>query len=210
MKRPLGRNVLAAAFASTFAVAPAVLAAQARTAVLQRAESAYLALRDLKDQIDVTVGRGVDTSVHGVPLGELARQYRSTRPRLVRALVEAGRRPLAAADRRATDVMLATFGRELVESPMHERTRDTSATPCDISTTSAATPTADREALAARLYACFGVAARYVTVGDTVLDRLGILGLLAREPDAVRRRDLFLALRPMWRTVVGDGGAESP
>jgi hypothetical protein len=40
--------------------------------------------------------------------------------------------------------------------------------------------------------------------------RLSVLARLASEPDTARRRELFLALEPLWRLVDGDGGSGSP
>ncbi|MBV1850849.1 hypothetical protein [Catellatospora tritici] len=44
-----------------------------------------------------------------------------------------------------------------------------------------------------------------VHVGGQRLTRLAVLGLLGREPDPHTRRDLFLALRPVWAAIDGDG-----
>jgi hypothetical protein len=48
-----------------------------------------------------------------------------------------------------------------------------------------------------------------VVDGDT-LNRLAILGLLARTDDPGRRERLFRALEPVWRSVNGDNGPDSP
>jgi hypothetical protein len=37
-----------------------------------------------------------------------------------------------------------------------------------------------------------------------------VLGLLPRTDDPARRRELFLALQPLWRSMNGDDGADSP
>jgi hypothetical protein len=204
----LVRSVTTLAAVAAFVAAPSPLDGQDRPTALARAESAYLQLRDLKDQIDVTAGRGVATSAHGLPLRELVRRYARARLRFAKAMTQVGQPSLSAEDRRALDVMSSTYGRELVASPLTAARRDTTVVSCDADSTSPAHET--REALAQRLYKCFGAAARHVTVGDTVLDRLSILGLLSREPDADRRRTLLLALEPMWHTVVGNGGADNP
>jgi hypothetical protein len=46
--------------------------------------------------------------------------------------------------------------------------------------------------------------------GDDTLDRLTVLGALGHADDAARRRELFLSLEPVWRTVNGDGRRASP
>jgi hypothetical protein len=60
------------------------------------------------------------------------------------------------------------------------------------------------------LYGCFGASAKSIRVGDETLDRLTVLGRLSENPDAAQRRALFAALEPLWRTVNGDGGPQSP
>jgi hypothetical protein len=60
------------------------------------------------------------------------------------------------------------------------------------------------------LEAAYTAAADSLTVGGERLSRLAILGRLAREPDPATRRELFLALEPLWHAVDGEGGAHSP
>jgi hypothetical protein len=61
-----------------------------------------------------------------------------------------------------------------------------------------------------------GLTEAYARAGDTLcvdgspIGRLSILGRLATEPDRTRRRELFLALEPLWRAVDGDGLDTSP
>ena len=50
----------------------------------------------------------------------------------------------------------------------------------------------------------------HVVLGADTLDRLSILGALGSTDDAARRRALFLALEPVWRSINGDGGPGSP
>ena len=57
------------------------------------------------------------------------------------------------------------------------------------------------DSLRKRLYACYAWAQSHVVVKDDTLDRLSILGGLGRIDDPVRRRRLFLALDPVWRSV---------
>lgn len=58
--------------------------------------------------------------------------------------------------------------------------------------------------------ACYGAAQERIVVGHDTLDRLTILGRLSREPDPERRRSLFRALTPVWRSVNGDNAPDSP
>ena len=61
-----------------------------------------------------------------------------------------------------------------------------------------------------RTFQRFGEAAGAVQVGSQTLDRLTAQNRLATEPDPDRRRAVFDAMEPIWRTVDGDGGPSSP
>jgi hypothetical protein len=64
--------------------------------------------------------------------------------------------------------------------------------------------------LRSRIYACYGWAQSHVVLDGDTLDRLSIFGALGREDDASRRKRLFLALEPVWRSVNGDNRPDSP
>jgi hypothetical protein len=68
----------------------------------------------------------------------------------------------------------------------------------------------DLARLTARVLACYTQAANTIIVDGDTLNRLAILGRLSRTGDAARRRRLFLALEPVWRSINGDDGATSP
>jgi hypothetical protein len=75
-------------------------------------------------------------------------------------------------------------------------------------------PVRDFEALAQaelsdRIYACFGAAAANIVFRGARLDRLTVLARLATEPDPATRRELFVALQPVWQSMDGDGPATS-
>ena len=70
---------------------------------------------------------------------------------------------------------------------------------------------ADRyDRLVHRLDAAFGRAAASLAFEGEVLTRLQLLARLAGEPDGDRRRALFLALEPLWRSVDGAADDRSP
>ncbi len=69
---------------------------------------------------------------------------------------------------------------------------------------------ARRDSLTAHTFECYGAAARRIVVDGDTLDRLSILGLLGRADDPERRRRLFMALGPVWRSVNGDDAEASP
>ena len=64
--------------------------------------------------------------------------------------------------------------------------------------------------LLVRSMTAFTRAASAIDVGGTTVERLVVLGQLATEPDRATRRQLFLALEPVWRAADGDGGSTSP
>ncbi len=75
----------------------------------------------------------------------------------------------------------------------------------------ALSPDAEAEdGFAKSVYDAFGRAAEAVPFEDETLDRLTILARLAREPDAGRRRRLFMALQPVWASITGNPGEVSP
>lgn len=76
-------------------------------------------------------------------------------------------------------------------------------------------PTAEPEApevaaLRRATYAAYGEAASSIRVGSETIDRLTALARLTTEPDATRRRTIFEAMAPVWRSVDDDGGDASP
>jgi hypothetical protein len=66
------------------------------------------------------------------------------------------------------------------------------------------------DSLRNRLYACYGWTQHHVVVGADTLDRLTVLGAIGRRADPAERRRLFFALEPVWRSVDGNGGRDSP
>ncbi len=66
------------------------------------------------------------------------------------------------------------------------------------------------EPLHQQLEACYGATADALAVRGEVLSRPQVLGRLGTEPDPDVRRNLFLALAPLWRVVNGDDDGGSP
>lgn len=64
--------------------------------------------------------------------------------------------------------------------------------------------------LARRTYDAFRKAAEAIPFDGEVLDRLTIGARLATEPDPARRKLLFYALAPVWASVAGRPGTQSP
>ena len=66
------------------------------------------------------------------------------------------------------------------------------------------------DAFTRSVYEAFGRAAEAIPFEAERLDRLTILARLAAEPDAKRRRSLFMALQPIWASIAGNSGEASP
>ncbi|MGI9076735.1 MAG: hypothetical protein ACR2G6_05305 [Gemmatimonadaceae bacterium] len=180
-----------------------------RTHALAAAESAYYDLRSLKDRIDVTTYRGADRSSRGESIRELLARYAATRPAVVALLAAPVSEMLGTDDRRALAIMRRTLEGELVERLDVSASARTAGPPhCTYSAESLASR--GRDSLSARVYACYGYAARTIVIAGDTLDRLTILGMLGRTDDAERRKLLFHALDPVWRSVNGDNSALSP
>jgi hypothetical protein len=179
---------------------------------LARAESAYADLRDVRDRIEVTTAAGRATSPEGVPLATLARRNNELRRHLSAQLAAVDSAPLPDDDRRA----LATIGRAL-DGGLDEVSEEGTTVavgrgPPDCAYDARAIASAPNglDSLTRRAYACYGWAQHHVTSDGRQIDRLTVLGELARTDDPDRRRRLFLALGPVWRSVNGDGGPASP
>jgi hypothetical protein len=182
--------------------APPATPAPARPAVarLAAAESSYAELRDLRDRIEVSrsAGRAAAT---------LALRHDSLRARLATDLQAVDSSALAGDDARALGLMRSTFARDL--GPLAASAPDAPTSPRpDCAYDPAAIATAD--SLRARIYACYGWAQSHVALGADTLDRLSILGMIGRTDDPARRRELFLALGPVWRSIDGGGTPGSP
>lgn len=174
---------------------------------LTSAESTFALARDARDRFDVTVASGRSSSADGTPIGELAARANGFRNRLQAALASVDSSSLTGDDARALGVMRLVLGRDLspVSPPAAPPRTDTSpGADCAADTVRAI------DSLRARIYACYGQAQSHLAVGGDTLDRLTILDLLGSTDDAERRRRLFLALQPVWRTMNADGAADSP
>ncbi len=183
---------------------------------LAAAESSYAAVRDLRDRIDVTLAAGARATADGAPLAAVVRRYDSLRAGLAARLAGVDSAALAGDDVRALGVMRATFARDLGSvalpasvSGAPDTTRADETSP-DCSERAMDAAAAALDSLRSRIYACYGWAQSHVGFGSDTLDRLSILGQVARVDVAARRRDLFLALGPVWRSVNGDGSSRSP
>ncbi|HKT60135.1 MAG TPA: hypothetical protein VJQ46_08800, partial [Gemmatimonadales bacterium] len=143
----------------------------------------------------------------GKPAGASARHANDERRRAAEALARVDSSSLSGEDARALGVMRRALGRDL--TPI-SATADVATPSADPAGGCPPDPSGDLDSLRSRIYACYGRAQSRLIVGSDTLDRLTIFGLLGATDDSVRRRRLFLALRPVWQSIDGDGGQASP
>jgi len=176
-------------------------------ATLAAAETLYLDTRDLRDRIDVLDASGASAASDGTPRPVLAHRYDSLRPRLAARLGDIDSTSLNAGDARALGVMRRTLARDLGDAPAPDTTRVTTAPDCGYDPASVA---GGADSLRARIYACYGWTQAHLVVNGDTVDRLTVLGGVGQTEDSDRRRQQFLALTPVWRSMNGDNGSGSP
>jgi hypothetical protein len=184
-----------------------------RVASLSAAEAAYQDVRHLKDQIDVTRARGARATQQGVVLSDLLVQYRAARDGLRKVLPAGGGAGLGSEDRRALDVMTRTLEKDLGEEkdpPAVSSSGTPESLDCEYDAAAPAQGPDGLRTLSERMYACFGKAAHNLPFEGKTLDRLTVFSLLPVTDDRARRKRLFLALEPVWRSINGDDGPGSP
>ncbi|HET7470026.1 MAG TPA: hypothetical protein VFJ81_10145 [Gemmatimonadales bacterium] len=168
--------------------------------VLAAAESTFALARDARDRYDVAAASGHAT-------GGLAQRANEQRSHLAEALGRVDSSSLAGEDARALGVMRLTLARDLAPIAAGAETAaaaDASPVKCPPD------PSGGLDSLRARIYACYGRAQSRLPVGGDTLDRLTIFALLGATDDSARRKQLFLGLRPVWRSMDGEGGPRSP
>jgi hypothetical protein len=174
---------------------------------LTAVEQAWLEFRTLHDQLRLTRNLGATISPRGVPADSLTRRLSRESLRLQAMLKQIQPARISPEDARAFTLLtrqLAELEAEVFFQPPDDTPEDCrEALPEALSW-------APLDSLSARTFACYGQAARRIVVDRDTLDRLSILGLLGRTDDPERRRRLFLALEPVWRSVNGDDAQGSP
>ena len=179
---------------------------------LAAAESTYADLRALRDRYDITTASGLTATTDGEPLATLARRYDALRESVGSRLAAVDSSRLTGEDARALGTMRGTLARDL--SPLDAGSPvGPPADPrpdCAYDASAIAGTTAGLDSLRGRIYDCYGWTQHHIAVGDDTLDRLSLLGAIAREADSTKRRLLFLALTPVWRSVNADNRPDSP
>ncbi len=180
-------------------------AASATPTAVSDLEQAFSALRDGADDIALRQARG-EAGQEALLAG-----WRAARAEVLKrlaAVTGSSATSLTAEDRAATAEVERALASELRQEPGPGA--PAGSTPaCDYDAAGLARQ-GGAEGLAARIYACYGQAAASLVFEGRSLDRLTILGELGTTTDPERRRGLFLALQPVWRSVNGDGGPGSP
>ncbi|MCC6318005.1 MAG: hypothetical protein IT361_09970 [Gemmatimonadaceae bacterium] len=154
------------------------------------AERLYADARDLYFKAEVTQASGTGRAANGVPLEALRVSYGALRERALERLEAIDANRLGPVDRRAWEAMHRQLGASIETG---------SSVPC--AATDAGATTLD--ALSASIGACYRQAQSNVVVRGDTLDRLTVLARLANDTSAVRRREAFLALRPVWESANG-------
>ena len=180
-------------------------------AELATAESLYADLRDLRDRIDVGLASG-STTTRDSSLVTLIRNHNRLRAQVSVRLSGIDSVGLAATDARALGTMRRTLARDLDSLSVLPSSRSTgeSMPECRYDPAAVAAGRNGLDSLRERMYRCYAWAQSHVVVGPDTLDRLTVLGTLGQTADGSRRRQLFLALDPIWRSVNADNRPSSP
>jgi hypothetical protein len=195
------------------ACAPPVPSAGPTPATLAQAESLYADLRETRDRLDVITAAGGRAAPDGTPLPQLAERYRELRGRVVNQIDASPALRLSTVDLRAIGVMRTALENDLGALPPRDSSGASSEPrppDCGYDARAIAALPNGLDSLKRRAYACYGWAQHHVDVGGERMDRLSVLGLLARTDDREARHRLFLALEPVWRSMHADGGPASP
>ena len=174
---------------------------------LSAAESLYADLRDSRDRIDVTLASGAGAT----RLSDSIAGYNALRRQVAARIGAIDSTALLREDARALAVMRRTLAQDLDSVPPSENSSTPPRQPsCSFDPGTIARLRNGLDSLRARIYACYAWAQSHVLVGRDSLDRLSVLAALGQTDDAKRRRQLFLALDPVWRSMNADNGPASP
>jgi hypothetical protein len=196
------------------ACAPAPTRFSPAAAELGTAESLYADLRTIRDRIEVNVAAGRTGITDATPFSALVLSHNALRQQLASRVSAMDSARLTGDAPRALGIMRRTLSRDLdsLVAPAARESSGAGESPpdCSYQPSRIARARNGLDSLRRRLYACYGWAQSHVILQGDTLDRLTILGALGRSDDPARRRQLFLALDPLWRSVNGGNGAESP
>ena len=182
---------------------------------VEEIEQIFQQTRALEDQIEVTRSRGATVATDGVALTELIAAYSAIRIQLQQALAGDLDPPPSGDDARALDAM-----RKALEIYLPEQSIDSDSigveagggepVDCRYDPESVAKVEGGYESLSKKIYACFSEAARSLSFDGESMDRLTIFGRLPLTDEPSRREGLWRAMLPIWQSVNGDNGPQSP
>ncbi len=180
-------------------------------------EAAYLAARDARDRLDVARATGEPAAT-----AELEARAKATSGAVHAGLATFDVDPDAGDDAgaMAADARLAAEDQRAL-SRMRDGMAEADGYSLPIPPEAAAGACQDDrewqrliadggEPLHRHLEACYGATAETLEAGEERLSRPQVLARLGSEPDPRLRRDLFLALEPLWVVVNGDDAGRSP
>jgi len=178
------------------------------SAALAAAESSFADLREIDDDIGVARERGVASGVDGQPLSALVTRYPIVRSAVATRLAGIDTMRLSDEDRHAVRAMQHALAGELASPSAADssgkRAGAAAASACTYDVAALLRDGNARETLSDRIYQCYAQVATHIVSGRDTLDRLTILGNLARIDDPRQRQTLWLALDTVWRSVNGD------
>ncbi len=169
-------------------------------------EDAYLAARDARDRLDVAraTGEPGDTEALETRAAEASAAVHAS----LAAFGEGAVDELSSEDRRALGRIRDGMAEaDAYSLPVAAGDRGDS---CGDGGDWRRLIAAGGEPLHRRLEACYGTTADALAVAGEVMTRPQVLARLGTEPDRAVRRDLFLALEPLWVVVNGDDARGSP
>ena len=174
-------------------------------------EQAYQDLRYWTDQLQLAEYRGADRSPDGHSLPVMRDRAAAAHDRLASLLDAAVARGATGSDRPAVAAIRAAWAGGLGAAALQDADSDhTGRLRCGYRADSIAALDRGLERLTRVMVGCYGAAASDIVLDGRRLDRLAILGLLPRTGDPDRRRRLFLALDPVWRSVNAGDEPGSP
>ena len=169
---------------------------------LARAESLFADLRDIRDRIDVNME--TDRTGAGDGAKHLINSHNEVREQVAATLAAVDSAALLPGDARALGIMRRTLATDLgrVHPPSQEAVfTKTRALDCDYDPKVVLAGPNGLDSLRHRIYTCYSWAQSHVLIDGDTLDRLSVLGALGRTESGDRRKQLFLALDPVWRSV---------
>jgi hypothetical protein len=182
---------------------------------VEEIEQTFQQTRALRDQIDVTRSRGETVAPSGVALADLIRSYAEVRTRLERELAVDPDPTTSENDERALRAMRDALESYLPEDSIDSRAADSGAgeeqkVDCRYDPERIAEGEGGYELLSERIYGCFSAAAHALSFEGESMDRLTIFGRLPLTEEPSRREGLWRAMLPIWESVNGDNGPQSP